>query len=80
MDSKTDAAEEKIIRRMRSLAKKILDRDFPDRRKPTCVVPEMQWRGLMQYCDRDAFDALVKAETPRHAPSVSPKKNNGQTL
>lgn len=62
------------------LASTILDDDFPYRRKPTSMVPEMQQRGLMQYCDRDAFEALVRIDAPRHVPSVTPKKNNGQTL
>ena len=62
------------------LASTILNNDFPERRKSTCVVPEMQWRGLMKYYDRDAFEALVRIDAPRHVPSVTPKKSNGQTL
>lgn len=73
-------AKKELDRDAGILAVKILNEDFSNRRRPTLIVPEMQVKGVMQDCDKVAFETLVKAETPHHVPSVSPKKNNGQTL
>lgn len=62
------------------LAAEILKTDFPNIRKPNCLVTELEWRGLKQYCDKAAFEALVKEAKPHQIPSLVPKKTKGQTL